>query len=243
MIDIIGIYNEYIANRNKLHQKKRYDGHEKWFHASSSGMCMRKHYFQHVAKVSPKPIDKDTLRLFRLGDLVHGDIQDALGEYAQNNGTQIFIEKEIQLPKVNVRGFLDIIVADDNALYDIKTCNSFKWKKLFGRYPDPAPSTNYYLQLGTYAWWYEEAYSKRIKKLALIYYQKDTSAMREYPVDIQYIEEAKNYWADLNKRFKKGNPAIELGVAPAYAWECNPKYCGFFEVCGGGLKSEGDNKL
>ena len=243
MIDIIGIYNEYIANRNKLHQKKRYDGHEKWFHASSSGMCMRKHYFQHVAKVSPKPIDKDTLRLFRLGDLVHEDIQDALGEYAQNNGTQIFIEKEIQLPKVNVRGFLDIIVADDNALYDIKTCNSFKWKKLFGRYPDPAPSPNYYLQLGTYAWWFEEAYSKRIKKLALIYYQKDTSAMREYPVDVQYIEEAKNYWVDLNKRFKKGNPAIELGVAPAYAWECNPKYCGFFEVCGGGLKSEGDNKL
>ena len=243
MIDIIGIYNEYIANRNSLHQKKRYDGHEKWFHASASGMCMRKHYFQHVAKVKPKPIDKDTLRLFRLGDLVHGDIQDALGEYAQNNGTQIFIEKEIQLPKVNVRGFLDIIVADDDALYDIKTCNSFKWKKLFGRCPDPAPSINYHLQLGAYAWWYEEEYSKRMKKLALIYYQKDTSAMREYPVDVQYIEEAKNYWVDLNKRFKKGNPAIELGVAPAYAWECNPKYCGFFEVCGGGLKSEGDNKL
>ena len=243
MIDIIGIYNEYIANRNSLHHKKRYDGHEKWFHASASGMCMRKHYFQHVAKVKPKPIDKNTLRLFRLGDLVHGDIQDALGEYAQNNGTQIFIEKEIQLPEVSVRGFLDIIVADDNALYDIKTCNSFKWKKLFGRYPDPAPSINYHLQLGTYAWWYEQAYNKRIKKLALIYYQKDTSAMREYPVDVQYIEEAKNYWADLNERFKKGNPAIELGVAPAYAWECNPKYCGFFGVCGGGLKSEGDTKL
>jgi CRISPR/Cas system-associated exonuclease Cas4 (RecB family) len=243
VIDIIGIYNEYIASTNKLHQKKRYDGHEKWFHASASGMCMRKHYFQHVAKVKPKPIDKNTLRLFRLGDLVHGDIQDALGEYAQNNGTQIFIEKEIQLPEVSVRGFLDIIVADDNALYDIKTCNSFKWKKLFGRYPDPAPSINYHLQLGTYAWWYEQAYNKRIKKLALIYYQKDTSAMREYPVDVQYIEEAKNYWADLNERFKKGNPAIELGVAPAYAWECNPKYCGFFGVCGGGLKSEGDTKL
>ena len=95
MIDIIGIYDEYIANTNNLHQKKRYDGHKKWFHASSSGMCMRKHYFQHVAKVKPKPIDKNTLRLFRLGDLVHEDMQDALGEYAQNNGTQIFIEKEI----------------------------------------------------------------------------------------------------------------------------------------------------
>jgi len=242
VIDIIGIYNEYIAKTNNLHQKKRYDGHEKWFHASASGMCMRKHYFQHVAKVEPKPIDEDTLRLFRLGDLVHTDIQDALGEYAQNNGTQIFIEREIQLPEVNVRGFLDVIIADDNALYDIKTCNSFKWKKLFGRYPDPNPSTNYYLQLGTYAWWYEEEYKNRIKKLALVYYNKDTSKMREYVVDVQYIEEAKNYWNDLNKRFEKGNPAIELGIAPAYSWECNPKYCGFYKVCGG-LKSEGESKL
>ena len=243
MIDIIDIYNEYIANKNSAHQKKRYEGREKWFHASSSGMCMRKHYFQHIAKVKPTAIDADTLRLFRLGDLVHEDIQDALGEHAQNNGTQIFIEREIQLPDVNVRGFLDIVVADDRALYDIKTCNSWKWKSLFGRYPDPNPSVNYYLQLGTYAWWYEDTYKTRIKKLALIYYNKDTSKMREKTVDVQFIEEAKNYWVDLNKRFKKGNPAIELGVAPVYSWECNPKYCGFYKVCGGGLKSEGDNKL
>lgn len=243
MIDIIGIYNDYIADANLLNQKKRYDDYGQWFHASASGMCMRKHYFQHIEKVVPKPIDKDTLRLFRLGDLVHGDVQDALGEYAQKNGTRIFIEKEIRLPEVNVRGFLDVIVADDDALYDIKTCNSFKWKKLFGRYPDPSPSTNYFLQLGTYAWWYENEYGVKIKKLALLYYNKDTSLMREYEVDVDYVNEAKNYWADLNERFENGNPEIELGVAPAYAWECNPKYCGFFKVCGGGLKSKGDKKL
>ena len=125
---------------------------------------MRKHYFQHVAKVKPTGIDKNTLRLFRLGDVVHEDIQDALGEYAQENGTQIFIEKEIRIPEVNVRGFLDIIVVDDDALYDIKTCNSFKWSKLFGRFPDKNPSINYYLQLGTYAWWYENTYNKKNEK-------------------------------------------------------------------------------
>ena len=241
MIDIIGVYDEYIAKKNNLHQKKRYEGFEKYFHASSSGMCMRKHYFSHVANVESKPFDKDTLRLFRLGDIVHGDIQDALSEYAQNNGTRIFIEKEIEIPEVNVRGFLDIIVADDDALYDIKTCNSFKWKGIFGRYPDPNPSVNYNLQLGTYAWWYEEEHKKKIKKLALIYYNKDKSSIREKQINVRYINEAKDYWRDLNKRFKKGNPAIELGVAPVYKWECNKKYCGFFEVCGGGLKSEGDD--
>ena len=243
VINIIDIYDKYIAKVNSSHQKKRYSEHKEWYHASSSGMCMRKHYFQHVAKVKPSEIDKNTLRLFRLGDVVHQDIQGALGEYAQENGTQIFIEKEIKIPEVNVRGFLDIIVVDDDALYDIKTCNSFKWSKLFGRFPDNNPSINYYLQLGTYAWWYENTYNKKMKKLALIYYNKDTSRMREKSVSVEYINEAKNYWYSLKERFKVGNPSIELGVAQAYSWECNPKYCGFYKVCGGGLKKEKESEL
>ena len=83
MINIEKIYKDWLKARNTLHFKKRYQGHEKWFHASSSGMCMRKHYFQHVAKVKPRSIDKDTLRLFRLGDLVHEDIQEALSHNKQ----------------------------------------------------------------------------------------------------------------------------------------------------------------
>jgi len=82
-----------------------------------------------------------------------------------------------------------------------------------------------------------------MKKLALIYYNKDTSRMREMNVSVEYIEEAKNYWHGLKNRFKVGNPAIELGVAPAYSWECNPKYCGFYKVCGGGLKKEKESEL
>ena len=32
-------------------------------------------------------------------------------------------------------------------------------------------------------------------------------------------------------------PEVELGISPVYEWECNKKYCQFFEVCGGGLKA------
>ena len=46
-----------------------------------------------------------------------------------------------------------------------------------------------------------------------------------------------------NKMMIKAYPAVELGVAPAYAWECNPKYCGFYKVCGGGLKKEKESEL
>ena len=190
---------------------------------------MRKHYFQHVAKVKPTGIDKNTLRLFRLGDVVHEDIQDALGEYAQENGTQIFIEKEIRIPEVNVRGFLDIIVVDDDALYDIKTCNSFKWSKLFGRFPDKNPSINYYLQLGTYAWWYENTYNKKMKKLALIYYNKDTSRMKSVEIPLSYVSRAYLFWKNINDEHKQGLPMFRKGVSPVQDWQCN--YCQFLDHC------------
>ena len=106
MLDIQKIYHDWLRKGNDLHYKKRYQGNEKWFHGSASGMCMRKHYFQHVADVEPKQIDDGTLRLFRLGDLVHNDIQEALIDYASLNGSQIMIEREIQIPDINVRGFL-----------------------------------------------------------------------------------------------------------------------------------------
>ena len=61
MLDIQKIYEEWLRKGNDLHRKKRYQGKESWFHASSSGMCMRKHYFQHVANVEPKDIDDDTM--------------------------------------------------------------------------------------------------------------------------------------------------------------------------------------
>jgi CRISPR/Cas system-associated exonuclease Cas4 (RecB family) len=200
---------------------------------------MRKHYFQHVAEVKPKEVDDDTLKLFRLGDLVHEDIQEALTDYALTTGSQLLIEREIQLPEVNVRGFLDVLLIDDGALVDIKTCNAWKWKMLFGRNPDPNPADNYNLQLGTYGWWYEEESGNKLNKLSLLYYNKDNSRMKEKVVSVAYIDKAKEYWRNVNKIFKTGNPPIELGVAPVYKWECNIKYCNFYQVCGGGYKEEG----
>ena len=241
MLNLVDIYHKWLRNKNEIHRKKRYQGFDEWFHGSASGMCMRKHYFQHIAGVKPKEVDDDTLRLFRMGDLVHEDIQNSLRDFAETNGSKILIEREIRIPEVNVRGFLDIIIIDDNALYDIKTCNAWKWKGLFGRKPDLNQPINYNLQLGTYGWWYEIESGKRLEKLALLYYNKDNSRVREKVISTSYVDKAKEYWRDVNARFEKGNPPIELGVAPVYKWECNPKYCNFYEICGGGLKLKGDD--
>ena len=53
MIDIKEVYDKYILEKNEANRVKRYVGNEKWFHASSAGMCMRKHYFQSVEKLEP----------------------------------------------------------------------------------------------------------------------------------------------------------------------------------------------
>ena len=236
MLKVEDIYATYLQKLNEENQTKRYEGKEHWFHASSSGMCMRKIYYNSVEQVEGSGIDNNTMRLFRLGDLVHGDIQDALMLHAKKKKVDILIEKEIKMKDINVRGFFDICIVDDDAMYDIKTCNSFKWKFLFGRTKDPEPAENYALQLGTYAYWYQNKYDIKLKKLALLYYNKNTSLMREVNVPISFIDKAYSYWEDVNERFKIGVPKVELGIAPAYEWECNVKYCQFYDHCGGGLK-------
>ena len=78
MLDIKDIYAGYLKKLNEENRINRYEDKESWFHASSSGMCMRKIYYNSVEQVEASPIDDNTLRLFRLGDLVHNDIQAAL---------------------------------------------------------------------------------------------------------------------------------------------------------------------
>ncbi len=238
MLDIKDIYAGYLKKLNEENRINRYEDKESWFHASSSGMCMRKIYYNSVEQVEASPIDDNTLRLFRLGDLVHNDIQDALQLYAEKEKVDVLIEEEIRIQDINVRGFFDICIVDDDAMYDVKTCNSFKWRNLFGRTPDPEPAENYALQLGTYAYWYQQKYDVELQKLALLYYNKDTSLMREVNVPKSFIIKAYEYWKDVNERFKIGIPEVSLGTAPVYEWECNVKYCGYYNHCGGGLKGQ-----
>ena len=131
MLDIKTVYAAYLKKLNEENRINRYEDRESWFHASASGMCMRKIYYNSVEQVESTEIDDNTLRLFRLGDLVHNDIQDALTEHGQKENIDVLIEQEIRIQDINVRGFFDICIVDDDAMYDVKTCNSFKWKNFW----------------------------------------------------------------------------------------------------------------
>ena len=236
-MNIIDIYDRFIDRKRKQNEETRYKNHEKWFHASAAGTCARKQYYKHVEKVPEKPFSKDVLRLFRLGNVVHDDIQGAIDEFAINEKVKVYIEKEIKIPEWNVRGFLDMVIVDDNELYDIKTCNTRKYKILSGKLNVYNEPRNYYLQVATYSYWYEKEQGKQLDKMALIFYNKDNSEMMEMEVRRSHIGEAKAYWKAVGKEFAFGLPEVALGLSPMKKWECN--YCNYFDHCGEGF---GDGK-
>lgn len=246
-LNLKDIYGLYLSNINEQHVASRYtDDNKSYFHGSGAGLCARKHYYSAYTQVEGAGVDENTNRIFRIGNLLHKDIQDAVTWYATTHGLPLLIEKEIILEDLNVRSFIDLALIDtvgeQHVLYDIKTCNSYKWRGMFGRSPDKNPSVNYQLQLATYGIWAKRHYDLDSITLKICYYNKDNSNMREVEISSEFINEAYNYWSNVGHvtgfdSAGGGNlPVVSLGIAPVYEWECNEKYCRYFDECGGGLK-------
>ena len=255
-IDIEGFYESYINSKQEENRVDRYEGNENWYHGSGSGSCSRKLYFESVEQVEPtNPIDTNTKRLLRLGNVVHEDIQNSLTHThynkvlnnkvhneVLNNEKEIknkekdikfHVEGEIRIPELNVRGFYDIVVEDNSAkrkvyLYDIKTCGGWSWKMKFGKNRQLNPSIHYELQLGTYGYAVKEKFGQ-LDGMFLYYYNKDNSQMRAVEVPLSYVSRAYLYWKNLNDEHKMGLPNFKVGVSPVQSWQCN--YCQFKNHC------------
>ena len=83
------VYNEYIKKHSEKNARPQGEG---YFRASSSGMCMRKNMYSFRNTKSTNPPNQDTMRVFRLGDLIHEDIQDAFESFYKENN--LFLEKD-----------------------------------------------------------------------------------------------------------------------------------------------------
>lgn len=231
------IYYKYLREKNKVKVNERYKGKEHYFHASSAGLCIRKHYFGAIEGVKPTALEEISLSRLRLGDLVHEDIQDALKNSTEKD--RYIIEDEIILEELNVRGHFDILDKEKCKLIDIKTVGGYKWKMIFGRNASDSVR-NYKLQLGTYGLGIERKHDIKLKEMSLLFYKlgdPKATDMRELNVPLYYMKKAEKYWKHVSEK-TKSLPEVELGEAPAEGWECNPSWCGYFAHCGGGLKPE-----
>ena len=144
----------------------------------------------------------------------------------------IIIEHPIDVPQLNVKGFADIVVvleSEEVYVYDIKTIGSWSWRFKFGRKKESKPSIHQELQLGSYGYAIKEEFG-RCDGLFLLYYNKDTSVMKQLEVDLEFIDLSYNYWTrvqDLHKVY--GLPPLSEGESPVMEWEC--KYCQYKDLC------------
>ena len=252
------IYHEYLVHQNELNKKERYDGNEDWYHASGAGLCSRKLYFESIEKAKPtNPANKKSMRIMGLGTAMHKEIQSSLLYYNTIYNKDIIIEKEkkeipsykkkslenlkfyiegeISISSLNVRGFYDVVsancsVSEDRPiirLHDIKTIGTFAWSKRFSK-TNPVESGHHYLQLGTYGIAIKEKFGA-LDGMSLLYYNKDNSTMREAEVPLTYLEQAKRYWYSINEEHSKGLPQFRAGTSPVHKWVCN--YCQFKDHC------------
>ena len=271
-MEIEKVYSEFLDSKRDEY-KEKYKGLEKFFSASSAGHCYKKHLFK-ITDAPQKDIEARSQRILRLGTLIHQDFEDAVKYYISNqnlhatstNGDGItstyyfdnykfYVEHQIRLPQYNIVGHLDFAVFDKNnrqlTIYDYKTAASYKWSLKFGRkYKDKNPNFNYEMQLSTYLLGLQKHFEEidfqaKSVQMSIIWYNKDTSRMREEIIQLDYVDMAKSYWEELNewrKEIEKQDPNLEdyksvnltiprfkeVGV-PFQDWEC--KYCPYDHIC------------
>ena len=90
------------------------------------------------------------------------------------------------------------------------------------------PSIHQELQLGTYGYGVREEFG-RCDGLFLLFYNKDTSDMKEIEVDIDFIDGSYNFWTRVKDLHRDGLPQFQEGESPVMPWEC--KYCQYEKTC------------
>jgi len=239
-MNILGVYQDYLRKINREHRKAREkDGLV--FHASTAGSCFRKQLYT-LFDFKPSEFDDRTLRVLRMGTIVHSDIEKALREYILKEHEVLFIEHSIEITSLNVVGTLDVAAWDKNtkdlSVYDIKTAANYTWSKHFGikKNRKKGSNENYKLQLGTYGFAMQKALNPSHTSLYLLWYNKNNSSVKEQIIMPDWIDRAVSYWTELNEILEehaenwKDNliPEVDYGV-PFQQWECG--YCPYYEQC------------
>ena len=129
---------------------------------------------------------------------------------------------------------------DDNMfkVYDLKTVAAYKWTKKFGKKVNREVDSdrNYKMQIGTYALGINDEIQPKNIEMYLVWYNKNTSMIREQLVSPEWITKALEYWVELNNILEDCGNKFEEELKPEYtvgvpfqSWECS--YCQYYAIC------------
>ena len=239
-MNLEAIYGAYLSQQDSLRERDL-----NVFHASAAGSCYRKQMYSYYDYPADEK-DAKSYRILRLGTIVHKDMEEALIKYEnENTNLSIYSEQKIKLDDLDVVGTYDAgeLIEDGEEiifnLYDLKTAAAYKWTTKFGRNVNRKPNSdlNYKLQLGTYALGVTKEHSPNKINMYLVWYNKNTSQMREQLVSNEWIDKAFEYWIGLYEMKEELQihgfedelvPEVTLGV-PMQDWEC--RYCQYYNIC------------
>ena len=142
----------------------------------------------------------------------------------------VWIEKEVFDDDMNIHGFVDIIIEEDDGsiyIYDVKSMNAWSYKFKFSKKYNNDNSNHHEMQLATYGVCVKKEF-KRLDGMYMVYYNKDTSIIREVEVSMDYLTTAKSFWETKVEQHKSFPPLIE-GISPVKKWECG--YCSYKDKC------------
>lgn len=232
-------YDHYLEvvhyNKDKYDEKRD----KKVIRASNGSRCHRLQKY-HLSDVEPKKLDKNSMRVFRIGDVYHHELQQGMKwlieEKNKNKNISLEMEKKVSLKAYGllIEGHFDIRLFDHDKkiiqITDIKTMNP----RAFGYFKrDPYSKTGAIIQVGTYAKATIEEFPDYDVVILLSAWDKDKGQFCEVEIDVtKALSEFDKYYSELSLSLESDLEdlvPIKHSFSPMQSWECN--YCSYNHVC------------
>lgn len=189
---------------------------------SSFGYCYRRQYWERAGEKITNPVDKRTLRVFKVGSIFHDFVEGLL------KANHPEIQTEVRIETDDVLGYADIIIGDE--VVDIKSMHSMGFTYLDKTKDIQKEKYNNWLQLATYAVLLGKS------MMRIVWVSKDDLRIQEYlfPVSEYWKGEVENelrtlrgYW--LTQTLPPAQPRCFKRKDDDKV-ECK-KYCPYFIKC------------
>jgi len=215
------LIDKFYLDREK-ERKERRDKERTQFYISEAGRCPRNVFFK-FKRVPAREMEAERLRLLEHGDYIHQLVLRPLFSLRLIRSTEVDIP-----PQEIIKGRADAIISINGQphVLDIK---SISGRMNLEKMTEPKQEDYYQIQLYLHYF--------GIKKGILLYMNKDTQELKEFPIDY-----SDGLTKQLLTNFETLKSKIEKNIIPQRLvdyptnWQCS--YCEFREICDLALAGE-----